>query len=46
MIVVYANTSAEVKAIADWVVTSSIAVSVIEYLTSQGKKIIWAPDNT
>ena len=43
-VVVYANTSAEVKAIADWVVTSSIAVSVIEYLTSQGKKIIWAPD--
>ena len=43
-VVVYANTSAEVKPIADWVVTSSIAVSVIEYLTSQGKKIIWAPD--
>ena len=43
-IVVYANTSAEVKAIADWVVTSSIALEVIEHLDSQGKKIIWAPD--
>ena len=43
-IVVYANTSAEVKALADWVVTSSIALEVIEHLHSQGKKIIWAPD--
>ncbi len=42
--VVYANTSAEVKAIADWVVTSSIAVDVIEHLHGLGKKIIWAPD--
>ena len=43
-IVVYANTSAEVKAVADWVVTSSIALEVVEHLHSQGKKIIWAPD--
>lgn len=43
-IVVYANTSAAVKARADWVVTSSIAVDVVEYLDSQGEKIIWAPD--
>ncbi len=43
-VVVYANTSARVKSIADWVVTSSIAVSLIEYLTSLGKKLIWAPD--
>ena len=43
-IVVYANTSAEVKAIADWVVTSSIAVKVIEHLKKDNKKIIWAPD--
>ena len=43
-IVVYANTSAKVKALADWVVTSSIAVEVIEYLDSLGKKIIWGPD--
>ncbi|MBA2653502.1 MAG: quinolinate synthase NadA [Gammaproteobacteria bacterium] len=42
--VVYANTSAAIKSIADWVVTSSIAVEVIEYLHSQNKKIIWAPD--
>lgn len=44
VIVVYANTSADVKAIADWVVTSSIAIDVIEFLHSQGKKIIWGPD--
>tara|TARA_B100000035_G_scaffold232135_1_gene200375 strand:+ start:1720 stop:2766 length:1047 start_codon:yes stop_codon:yes gene_type:complete len=43
-IVVYANTSAEVKAMADWVVTSSIAVKLIEYLRDKKIKIIWAPD--
>lgn len=43
-VVVYANTSAAVKARADWVVTSSIAVDVIEYLEEQGEKILWAPD--
>ncbi|MFV2059381.1 MAG: quinolinate synthase NadA [Gammaproteobacteria bacterium] len=43
-VVVYANTSAEVKARADWVVTSSIAVKVIKYLHDRGEKIIWAPD--
>lgn len=43
-VVVYANTSAEVKARADWVVTSSIAVDVVDYLDSQGQKILWAPD--
>jgi quinolinate synthase len=44
LVVVYANTSAAVKARADWVVTSSIAVDVVEHLAAQGKKIIWAPD--
>jgi quinolinate synthase len=43
-VVVYANTSAAVKARADWVVTSSIAVQVVDHLDSEGKKIIWAPD--
>jgi quinolinate synthase len=43
-VVVYANTSAEVKARADWVVTSSIGVKVIEHLHEKGEKIIWAPD--
>ena len=43
-VVVYANTSAEVKARADWVVTSSIAVKVVSYLMDEGKKILWAPD--
>lgn len=43
-VVVYANTSAAVKARADWVVTSSIALDVVAHLKSQGEKIIWAPD--
>ncbi|UAJ65531.1 quinolinate synthase NadA [Candidatus Schneideria nysicola] len=43
-VVVYANTSAAVKARADWVVTSSIAVDLIDYLDRLGEKIIWAPD--
>ena len=44
IVVVYANTSAEVKARADWMVTSGSAVDVIKHLTSNNKKIIWAPD--
>lgn len=43
-VVVYANTSAAVKARADWVVTSSIAVELIEHLDRKGEKILWAPD--
>ncbi|TNF69588.1 MAG: quinolinate synthase NadA [Gammaproteobacteria bacterium] len=43
-VVVYANTSAAVKASADWVVTSSIALDVIDYLDSEGNKILWGPD--
>lgn len=43
-VVVYANTSAAVKARADWVVTSSIAVDVARYLAARGEKLIWAPD--
>ena len=43
-VVVYANTSAAVKARADWVVTSSIALDVTEYLDARGEKILWAPD--
>ncbi|MHB8847039.1 MAG: quinolinate synthase NadA [Burkholderiales bacterium] len=44
IVVVYSNTSAAVKARADWVVTSGIAVKVIRHLHEQGKKILWAPD--
>jgi quinolinate synthase len=44
VVVVYANTSAEVKARADWVVTSGSALKVVEKLHSQGKKVLWAPD--
>lgn len=43
-VVVYANTSAAVKARADWVVTSSIALDIVEHLDCEGEKIIWAPD--
>tara|TARA_B100001250_G_scaffold297966_1_gene259452 strand:+ start:211 stop:1302 length:1092 start_codon:yes stop_codon:yes gene_type:complete len=43
-VVVYANTSAAVKACSDWVVTSSIALEVVEHLSQSGEKIIWAPD--
>ncbi|MEI8596028.1 quinolinate synthase NadA [Photobacterium sp. Hal280] len=43
-VVVYANTSAAVKARADWVVTSSIALEIVEHLDAEGKPIIWGPD--
>jgi quinolinate synthase len=43
-VVVYANTSAAVKARSDWVVTSSIALEVAEHLMDQGEKLLWAPD--
>lgn len=43
-VVVYANTSAEVKARADYVVTSGIALDLVSWLGKQGKKILWAPD--
>jgi len=43
-VVVYANTSAAVKARADWMVTSSIALPIVKHLKEQGKKILWAPD--
>lgn len=43
-VVVYANTSAAVKARADWMVTSSIAVPVVRHLAERGEKVLWAPD--
>jgi quinolinate synthase len=43
-VVVYANTSAAVKAQADWMVTSSCALAIVEHLKRQGQKILWAPD--
>lgn len=43
-VVVYANTSAAVKARADWVVTSSIALRLARHLAARGEKILWAPD--
>jgi quinolinate synthase len=44
VVVVYSNTSAAVKARADYVVTSSIAVKLVAHLHEQGKKVLWAPD--
>ena len=43
-VVVYANTSAAVKARADWVATSSTGLELIRHLHAQGEKILWAPD--
>jgi quinolinate synthase len=43
-VVVYANTSARVKALSDWVVTSSVALPIVESLDAKGEKILWAPD--
>ena len=43
-VVVYANTSAAVKARADWMVTSSNAVEIIQHLEQRGETFIWAPD--
>jgi quinolinate synthase len=43
-VVAYINTSAAVKAQADWIVTSRIAIDVVKHLSISGKKILWAPD--
>ena len=43
-VVVYANTSAAVKARADWMVTSSCALEIVADLHAKGEKILWAPD--
>ncbi len=43
-VVVYANTSAAVKARADWMVTSSCALAIVSHLKAEGKKVLWAPD--
>ena len=43
-VVVYANTSAAVKARADWMVTSSIGLEIVADLHAKGEKILWAPD--
>ena len=43
-VVVYANTSAAVKARSDWLVTSSCALDVVRALKDKGHQILWAPD--
>lgn len=43
-VVAYANTSAQVKAMSDWIVTSSLAVELADYLGSRKEKILWLPD--
>jgi quinolinate synthase len=43
-VVVYANTSAAVKARADWMVTSACALAIVRHIADAGQKILWAPD--
>ena len=43
-VVVYANTSVAVKALSEWVVTSSVGLAIVEHLAAKGEKILWAPD--
>ncbi|MCZ6888229.1 MAG: quinolinate synthase NadA [Gammaproteobacteria bacterium] len=43
-VVVYANTSAKVKALSDWVVTSSVGLDIVDHLAAKDEKILWAPD--
>lgn len=43
-VVVYANTSTAVKALSDWVVTSAIALDIVNHLKEKGEKVLWAPD--
>lgn len=43
-VVVYANTSVQVKALSDWVVTSSCALEIVSHLKDRGEKVLWAPD--
>ena len=43
-VVVYANTSAAVKARADWMVTSTNAVDIMKHLKAEGRKVIVASD--
>jgi len=43
-VVVYANTSAAVKARADWVATSGSAVALVNFLKDRSERLIWAPD--
>ncbi len=43
-IVVYVNSTAKVKALADVCVTSSNALKIIEHYTKNGEKILYCPD--
>lgn len=43
-IVVYVNSTAKVKALADVCVTSSNALNIIEHYTKNGEKILYCPD--
>ena len=44
VVVVYANTSAAVKARADWTVTSSCAINIVKHFAKEQTPIIFAPD--
>ncbi len=43
--VAYINSSAEHKALSDWIVTSRNVDDIIAYIYSQGKKVIYSPDH-
>lgn len=43
-VVVYANTSAAVKARAHWTVTSAIGRDIVAHLAARSEKVLWAPD--
>nr|HMT03462.1 quinolinate synthase NadA [Burkholderiales bacterium] len=40
----YINSSAEHKALSDWIVTSRNVDDIISHIYSQGKKVIYSPD--
>ncbi|MCE2705962.1 MAG: quinolinate synthase NadA [Proteobacteria bacterium] len=42
--VAYINSSAQHKALSDWIVTSRNVADIIAHLYSQGKKVIYSPD--
>jgi len=44
LVVVYANTSAAVKARADWMITSTNAIDIMNHLKAEGRKVIFASD--
>lgn len=44
IVISYINCSAEVKALSDYICTSSNAEKIVKYVAAQGKQILFAPD--